>query len=158
MLPLILIFTLVPILELWLLVQLSGVIGFWTTIGLILGTGMAGAALARWQGFQAIERVQAQMRQGVMPAQAIGDGAMILAAGILLISPGLLSDIAGLLLLIPPVRKLVLKGIRHWFATHVRVETHSFHADPQSPGQSTIIDAKVIDARVVDVQDDEVSR
>jgi UPF0716 protein FxsA len=153
MLQLLLLFTLIPLVELWLLVKLSGVFGFWTTIALVLGTGMAGAALARWQGFQVIQRVQSQMREGMLPAQAIGDGVLIFAAGLLLITPGILTDALGLALLIPPLRKLVLQGVRHWFTTHVRVQTHTFYADSpgaQPPGRSTIVDAKVIDAHVED--------
>jgi UPF0716 protein FxsA len=158
MLQLLLLFTILPLVELWLLVRFSGMFGFWTTIALVLGTGMAGAGLARWQGFQVIQRVQAQMREGILPAQAIGDGALIFAAGLLLITPGILTDALGLSLLVPPLRKLVLKGVQLWFAKHVRVETHSFHTGPngaQPPGRSTIIDAKVIDAHVVDPQRDE---
>lgn len=159
MLILLLLFVLMPILELWLLVRLSGVFGFWTALALILGTGMVGAVLARWQGFQVVQRIQTQLRQGVLPAQAIGDGALIFAAGVLLISPGLISDITGLLLLLPPVRKVVLVGIRRWFATHVRVEARSFRMeDPVTPsGRSTIVEAKVIDARVVEPQDGSAS-
>jgi len=158
MLTLLLLFTIVPLVELWLLVRLSGVFGFWATLALVLGTGMAGAALARWQGYQVIQRVQAQMREGMLPAQAIGDGALIFVAGLLLITPGILTDVLGLSLLLPPVRRLVLQGVRHWFAHHFRVETHSFHAGPngaRQPGRSTIIDAKVIDARVIDPPHDE---
>lgn len=158
MLQLLLLFTIVPLVELWLLVRLSGVFGFWTTIALVLGTGMAGAALARWQGFQVIQRVQAEMREGMLPAQALGDGALIFAAGLLLITPGILTDALGLVLLIPPLRKLVLKGVRHWFTRHVRIQAQAYHVGPngaQPPGRSTVIDAKVIDARVVDPQSDE---
>jgi UPF0716 protein FxsA len=158
MLQLLLLFTIVPLVELWLLVQLSGVFGFWTTIAVVLATGMAGAALARWQGFQVIRRVQNEMRQGMLPAQAVGDGVLILAAALLLITPGVLTDVLGLSLLIPPLRKLVLKGVRLWFAKHVRVQTQAFHVGPngaQPPGRSTVIDARVIDAQVVDPQSDE---
>jgi UPF0716 protein FxsA len=158
MLQLLLLFTIVPLVELWLLVRLSGVFGFWAAIALVLGTGMAGAALARWQGIQVIQRVQAQMREGMLPSQAMGDGALIFAAGLLLITPGILTDALGLALLIPPLRKLVLKGVRHWFTKHVRVQMQAFHVGPNDadpPGQSTVIDAKVFDAHVVDPQRDE---
>ena len=153
MLPLFLLFTVIPLVELWLLFQLSGVFGFWETIAVVLGTGMAGAALARWQGWQALERVRTEMREGMLPAQAIGDGVLILAAGLLLITPGVLTDAFGLSLLIPPFRKLVMKGLRYWFTKHVRVQTQAFYSDgPEAPaqGRSTIVDARVIDAQVVD--------
>jgi UPF0716 protein FxsA len=155
MLQLLLLFTVIPLVELWLLVNLSDVFGFWTTIALVIGTGMAGAALARWQGWQALERVRTEMRQGMLPAQAIGDGVLIFAAGLLLITPGVLTDALGLSLLIPPLRKLMLKGLRHWFTTHVRMETHAFYTDQTDappPGRSTVVDARVIDAQVVDAE------
>ncbi|MCH8839984.1 MAG: FxsA family protein [Planctomycetes bacterium] len=71
MLQLLLLFTIIPLVELWLFVQFSGLFGFWTTFALVIGTGMAGAALARWQGWQALERVRTEMRQGMRPAQGI---------------------------------------------------------------------------------------
>jgi UPF0716 protein FxsA len=158
MLPLLLLFTVIPLVELWLLYQLSEAFGFLETIALVLGTGFAGAALARWQGWQAFERVRTEMREGMFPAQAIGDGVLIFAAGLLLITPGVLTDAFGLSLLIPPLRKLVMKGLRHWFATHVRVETNAFYPDGSSarpPGRTTVVDARVIDAHVVDAEQDE---
>lgn len=160
MLQLLLLFTVIPLVELWLLVRLSGVFGFWATIALVIGTGMAGAALARWQGWQALERVRTEMREGMLPAQAIGDGVLIFAAGLLLITPGVLTDVLGLSLLIPPLRKLVMKGLRHWFSTHVRVETRAFYADESGTRRSnraTVVDARVIDAQVVDVDQEHQS-
>ena len=143
-------FTAVPLIELWLLFQVSGRIGVLETVMLVLVTGIVGAALARWQGFQAIQRVQNEMRQGMIPARAIGDGFLIFAAGLLLITPGILTDVVGLSLLIPPLRKLVMKGLRFWLAKNVRVQSHTFYAD-QSPNppqqQTTIIDAKVVDVK-----------
>ncbi len=153
MIQLLLLFTLVPLVELWLLFQLSGVFGFWTTIAVVLGTGMVGAALARWQGWQALHRVQTEMRQGMLPAQAIGDGVLILAAGLLLITPGVLTDVLGLSLLIPPLRKLAMKAARHWFTTHVRVETREFdfgESGQHPPQRETVVDARVIDAHVIE--------
>jgi UPF0716 protein FxsA len=155
---LLLIFIVWPVTELWLLFQLSDAFGFFTTLFIVFGTGILGAWLAKWQGLQAIIRLQNEIRQGAMPAQAIGDGALILVAGVLLITPGVLSDIAGLLLLIPPFRKLVLLGVSRWFARHVRVQTTGFWqvSDGKLPGDdtvrdpSTVVEARVIDSRVVE--------
>ncbi len=158
MLQLLLLFTVIPLVELWLLFRLSDAFGFWETIAVVLGTGMVGAALARWQGWQALERVRTEMREGMLPAQAIGDGVLIFAAGLLLITPGVLTDAFGLSLLIPPLRKLVMKGLRYWFTTHVRTETRAFYTDQSgthSPGRSKVVDARVIDAHVVDAEQDE---
>ena len=62
-------FTVIPIVELWILASLSGYLGVFDTIIIVLGTGMIGAALARWQGFQAITRLQKEMKQGMIPAR-----------------------------------------------------------------------------------------
>ena len=99
---LLLLFIAVPILELWLLFQLSDMFGFFTTLAIVFGTGILGASLAKWQGLQTIIRFQNEMRQGMLPAQAIGEGALILVAGVLLITPGVLSDIAGPVAVGPP--------------------------------------------------------
>ena len=104
MLPLFFLFTVIPLAELWLLFRLSGVFGFWTTIFVVLATGALGATLARWQGLRALQRVQQEMQQGILPAKALGDGALILVAGVLLITPGVLTDALGLSLLVPPLR------------------------------------------------------
>ena len=145
-------FTAIPLVELWLLFRLSGIFGFWTTIGLVLGTGLAGAMLARWQGWRAVVRVRSQMRQGILPAGAIGDGLLILGAGLLLVTPGVLTDILGLALLVPPLRSLILAGIRRWLARHARIEaaregtTLRWESSVWShgPGPDRVVDARVI--------------
>jgi UPF0716 protein FxsA len=155
---LLLLFIAWPVLELWLLFQLSDAFGFFTALALVLGTGILGAWLAKWQGLQAIVRLQNEMRQGMVPAGAIGDGALIVVAGMLLITPGMISDCLGLLLLIPPFRKLTLAALRKWFAGRVRVQTNgfwqatgpSFPGDDTVRGSSTVIDARMIDSHVVE--------
>jgi UPF0716 protein FxsA len=152
MLRLLLLFTLLPLAELWVLVKLSGVFGFWTTLAMVLAAGVAGAALARWQGLQALMRLQEDLRHGVMPTRSLADGALILVAAVLLITPGVISDCLGIALLLPPVRYLVLKALRHWAATHVKVQTEFWQqaGDDTVRNGPTVIDAKVIDTRVVE--------
>lgn len=152
MFQLLLLFTVIPVVEIWLLAQLSGYLGIVDTVLLVLATGIVGAALARWQGFQAIRRLQNEMRQGMIPAGAIGDGFLIFAAGLLLVTPGVLTDVVGLSLLIPPARKLAMRGLKYWLGRHFKVQTHTAYGEQAGhpPGKSTIIDAKVIDAHVVD--------
>ncbi len=152
LLYLLLLFTLVPLVELWLLVQLSGVFGFWTTVGVVLATGFVGASLARWQGWQVMQRVQNEMRQGLLPAKALGDGVLILMAGLLLITPGVLTDVVGLSLLVPPVRAGVRKALQLWLAKHMRVEINSFQQNTTQPN-GDFVEGRVIDAHVVDEQD-----
>lgn len=150
-------FTAIPMVELWLLFLLSSWMGIGTTIGLVLGTGFAGATLARWQGWQVIQRVQQQMQQGMLPAGALGDGALILVAGVLLITPGVLTDLIGLSLLVPLIRTLLKKMVIWWWTHHARGKTvtswefssgNSANPFDDSKSQQHLHD-KIIDARVV---------
>ena len=142
-----LLFTLMPLLELWLLVQLGDRFGFPMTILVVLVTGILGAALAKAQGLHAMFRIQNELRAGKMPAQAMGDGVLILIAGVLLITPGVITDVLGLSLLLPPVRVGVRKGLQLWLAKYVKVESTLF---TQSVGGSRTADENVVEGRVVD--------
>lgn len=102
-----LLFTLVPLAELILLVWIGRHTGWLVTLALILVPGIAGAALARYQGLRCWRAAHEQLARGALPTNALLDGLMILVAGVLLITPGILSDIAGILLLVPPIRRAV---------------------------------------------------
>lgn len=153
-------FTAIPLLELWLLFQLSGLFGFWRTITVVLLTGIVGASLARWQGWRVVARVQSEMGRGILPADVIGDGLLLLVAGVLLITPGVLTDLFGLSLLLPPIRMLVKTGIRRWLAKHAMIEsmrgatTRGWQSttEPESTGSDQVIDARVIRSESVDDQ------
>jgi UPF0716 protein FxsA len=99
-----------PILELSLLIDLHGMVGFLPTVLLVFLTGIAGAALVRRQGLATLMEIQREMGAGNLPAPQMLDGVMILVAGALLVTPGLVTDISGFLLLMPFVRE----RIRHW--------------------------------------------
>jgi UPF0716 protein FxsA len=103
------IFTLVPIVELYVLIEAGQQIGVAATISLIFLTGIAGAVLARTQGFQLINRIQNDLNAGRVPASEMIDGAMILAGGLLLLTPGFCTDLFGFILLTPLTRNS-LKG------------------------------------------------
>ena len=90
--------------ELYLLIKLGAVIGAFNTLLLVILTGAAGAYLARLQGLQVMFRVRTRLQQGEMPAEDMLDALIILIAGIVLLTPGLLTDMAGLLLLLPSIR------------------------------------------------------
>lgn len=151
---LLLLFTLVPLAEIALLVQLGSQLGFWPTLALVLGTGVAGAALAKWQGLRVLERIQRQLAEGVMPAAEIIDGALLLGAGLLLITPGALTDMAGIALLLPPVRRLVRRLAVDWFAHRVRVrridprDATAYHEWPSPPRH--VVDAPAVAERFPD--------
>ncbi|NUO81621.1 FxsA family protein [candidate division KSB1 bacterium] len=102
----------VPLLEMAILIQLGKRVGFWSTLAIIILTGMVGAALARWQGLRVLMRIQEELHEGRIPAAEMLDGLLILIAGVMLVTPGFLSDLSGLLLLLPGVRHLVRNWLR----------------------------------------------
>jgi UPF0716 protein FxsA len=148
-----LIFVVFPIAELAVLIKLGGWIGWLPTIALMIGAGMAGAAVARVEGFKSAMRVRSQLAHNTLPAAEMFDGLLIAAAGLLLVLPGILSDILGLILLLPPTRKLVRQGLMHWARTRFRVVQIGEGA-PQGNDKprrgDQIIDARVIETRVID--------
>ena len=113
MLPrLILLFVSLPLIELIILVKLGEVIGFWATISMVIITGILGASLARYQGFAALQKIQLELANGNIPTYELIDGLLILIGGIVLLTPGLLTDLFGFSMLIPWVR-LQVKGWLH---------------------------------------------
>ncbi len=102
-----LLFTLIPVIELALLVEVGGRIGKAPTIAVVLGTGAAGAWLARSQGLRALQRLQEAVRTAQFPGEEIFDGILILAGGLLLLTPGFLTDILGFCALVPGSRYLL---------------------------------------------------
>jgi UPF0716 protein FxsA len=151
-----LLFTLVPLVELTILVWIGGQTAWWVPILLVIGTGVAGAALARWQGWQVLQRIRDDARAGRVPADAIIDGVLILIAGILLVTPGVLTDLVGVALLIPPLRSLVRRGVAAWIKRNVEVRVGPTATNFWSPSdgrverRDEIIDAKVIHTHVED--------
>lgn len=135
--------------ELTLLLWLAQYEGLVVTLGIVLFTGILGTLLARSQGFSTWQKIQTQMAKGQMPGSAMADAAMIFAAGALLMTPGLLTDGLGFLLLIPPCREWMKKRFLNWAkskfhiqaTTTVDGETHTYTS---SPGKSEIVDSYVV--------------
>ena len=100
-------FTVVPALEIYLLIEIGGKIGATNTFLVIILTGMLGAYYTRLCGFSVLTRFQQTVNEGRMPGQEIMDGAMLLVGGALLITPGFLTDFVGFSLLFPPIRDLI---------------------------------------------------
>jgi len=101
-----------PILEIATFIMVGSEIGVLLTIALIVLSGIAGAILLRIQGFGALKRIQAEMAAGRDPGRQLAHGAMIMLAGILLLLPGFITDVLGLLLFIPPVRELAWRILK----------------------------------------------
>ena len=113
---LLLLFTLVPLAELYLLVKLGTVVGVAPTVALVVLTGILGAWLARVQGLSVLQRLGADLAEGQLPTDALIDGLLILVAGAVLLTPGLLTDALGFSLLVPQGRAAVRKVVGAWFA------------------------------------------
>ena len=96
-----LLFVGVPLLELFILIQLGQVVGLWPTIGLVVLTGFAGASLARLDGLRTFWKIQERLAKGQLPGSALFDGLAILLGGALLLTPGILTDISGFSFLLP---------------------------------------------------------
>ncbi len=103
-----LVFLAVPLAELYLLIQIGGVIGAGWTVVLVVGTALLGAFLVRAQGVSTIRRVQQNIERGQLPAMELLEGLALLVAGALLLTPGFFTDAVGFLLLTPPLRRAVI--------------------------------------------------
>lgn len=114
MFKLFLLFSIIPIVEIYLLVKAGTVIGPLPTVGLLLLISFAGAWLVRHQGFEILRRIQLELSQGRMPAAELLDGFMVLVGGILLLTPGFFTDVLGLLFIIPPSRRLMGRFVILW--------------------------------------------
>lgn len=106
------IFLALPVLEITVFIMVGSRIGVLPTILLVLATAVAGATLLRVQGFGVLSRIRTQLEAGALPGRELGNGAMILAAGLLLITPGFVTDTLGLLLFIPAVRERAWQFLR----------------------------------------------
>lgn len=155
---LILLFTLLPVVEVYLILQVKDLTSWPVTLLIILGTGMLGASLARREGMRALRQIQEDMAKGVPPTGAVVDGLLILVAGAVLITPGLLTDLCGFTLLIPPARKLIRKRLASWFKSRVVVMHHGDgHVEAglgRRPGGEEFVD---VEAEGYDVEDAHVT-
>ena len=107
-----LLFVGIPLLELFILIQLGRIVGLWPTIGLVILTGFAGAALARLEGLRTLWGIRGELARGRLPGKALLDGLAILVGGALLLTPGILTDLLGFSFLLPPTRRLLLERVR----------------------------------------------
>lgn len=109
----------IPALEIAVFVVVGGVIGVLPTIGLIFLTAVIGSALLKHQGLSILNRIRTEMDAGRVPGAELGHGAMILAAGVLLLTPGFVTDTIGFLLFVPPIRETIWRTISARIAVSV---------------------------------------
>ena len=112
LLKLILLFTIIPFIELIFLIEVGSRIGTLNTVMLVVVTGIVGAFMARIAGFQVLFKIQQNLRTGVFPKDELFDSVLILIAGALLITPGLLTDALGFFLLLPSGRAMIKKWLK----------------------------------------------
>jgi UPF0716 protein FxsA len=113
--------------ELYLLIMLGSRIGAMPTIGLIVFTGVLGATLARQQGLSVLSKIQREMASGRPPTQELVQGALIVVGGIVLLTPGIITDIFGFSLLIPSIRKALCRTLTKSFTKKVGKATGFAH-------------------------------
>ena len=124
-------FIFLPMVELYLLIMLGSRIGAMPTIGLIVLTGVIGASLARQQGLSVLAKIQREISSGKPPTTELVEGALIVVGGIVLLTPGILTDIFGFSLLIPPFRKALCQKLTASFSKTVGKATGFAHSSKQ---------------------------
>ena len=114
-----LLFTIIPVIELTILIKIGTLIGTLNTVILVIFTAVVGAYLVRMEGLGVIYRFQQNMQEGRFPAEEILDGAMILVAGALLVTPGVATDIIGFLLVFPSSRRMIKISLRRYIERRI---------------------------------------
>lgn len=120
-LRLLLLLTLLPALELYLLIQLGKWMGTVETVALILVTGAVGAALAKREGLGVLRQLQEEARMGLPPADRLVEGVLVLVGGVLLITPGVITDLTGFFLIAAPTRRWLAPRIKQWVVARINI-------------------------------------
>ncbi len=121
MLQLVLLLIIWPIAEIYLLVQIGRAAGALTALAIVILAGVAGAALAKHEGFKTYQRIRSELAAGRVPSDDVVDALIILAAGVLLILPGLISDVIAIALLIPPIRRRFREHLKRRFRSRFTI-------------------------------------
>ena len=114
-----LLFIVLPLVEIYVAVQVSHVIGVLGTLGLLLVLSLSGIWLTKFAGFGVIARIRSQLAAGRMPGNEVIDGGLVLTGGVLLIVPGFVTGLAGLVLLFPPTRRLARNAFKRRYLGRV---------------------------------------
>jgi UPF0716 protein FxsA len=122
-----LLFTVVPLLELYILIKIGGYIGAFPTVGLVVLTALLGFVLARFEGLRKLQQIKRSLSLGIVPAEEMLDGVLIFVGGVLLIIPGVLTDLFALILLIPYTRTIFKRWLRRRFDRMVATRNIRLH-------------------------------
>jgi UPF0716 protein FxsA len=134
---LIILFTIVPLAELYILLKVGKYLGAFLTILIVVITGILGGLLARSQGLSIYQSIRDDMGNGIVPTDGLLDGLFILIAGILLVTPGLMTDISGFLLMVPILRKWIKVHLknrlkRNFEAGHIHMQSNFYSTDEKN--------------------------
>lgn len=144
LLKLLLLFILVPLVELVLLLYLADVLGWQHTLLLVIATGVAGTLLARSQGWRTWVRIRTELAAGQMPTESLLDAVLIFVAGALLLTPGILTDALGISLLVPWCRAGYRRRLVAWFKSRFTIRTAGAGARNSPAERHEVIDSYVI--------------
>ncbi|MBA2348426.1 MAG: FxsA family protein [Solirubrobacterales bacterium] len=165
---LVLLFVVVPLVELYAILQVGGLIGAGPTIALLIVDSIAGALLLRWQGRAAWRQFRAATAAGKVPAREVLDGALLLFGGTLLLTPGFVTDALGLALMIPPFRALVRRSLLGGVAKRMmgpaaipggmayRAGSARWNARPSRQGPAGAHDEDIVDSTAHDIDQDQL--
>jgi UPF0716 protein FxsA len=125
-----LLFAILPIIEIALLINVGEQIGGWNTVIIVIITAFAGAHLVRQQGLSTLMQAQHKMQDGAMPGQEMAEGLLLVIAGVLLVTPGFITDGFGFLLILPMTRPVIAKALLRKMAVQVvtQSQTGEFHS------------------------------
>ncbi len=137
-------FIIVPMIEIGLFIQVGGWIGLWPTLAIVLATAILGTWLVRTQGALALSELRGSFSRQTDPTEALAHGAMILVAGVLLLTPGFFTDALGFALLTPPFRRATFSYLRK------RVKVQSFSARPQPTYGPNTIEGEYVEVEPAD--------
>lgn len=146
-------FVLVPLVETYLFLHIGAWMGPFPALVMIVATGFLGAWLTRSQGMSVIKRFRAALAQGRIPQQEVVEGLLVLIAGVLLLTPGFLTDAVGYLLLVPPLRRRAGNALRHYLVERFQRVTGASTSGTAQPNPSArrpsrggpVIDAEILD-------------
>ena len=144
-----LLFVVLPVVEIYVLIQIGQVIGAWWTVLLLIADGFLGSWLMKREGSRAWAALQAALSEGRMPARQLADGALILIGGTLLITPGFVTDVAGLFCVLPLTRPVARAALTRYLARRMlAASTGTGGGDPRTrrrPGPDSVVQGEVVD-------------
>lgn len=136
-------FIIVPLVELTLLVYLGYYTRPWVSILLVICSGFVGALLTRFQGWNTIRQIRQDLSEGRMPTNALLDGVFILVAGGMLLTPGVLTDLLGMSMMIPPIRSFYKSLLVRWFKSKFTFRTFQQQGGPHSqPPRNMVVEER----------------